>query len=45
MKLGGQFFSGYVPVTCNHYAYCVSSWQLSGVRKMDKYADDSIDKH
>lgn len=44
MKFGGQFFIGYLPVTCIHYAYCVSSWQLSGAIKMEKYADDFIDK-
>ncbi len=40
MKLGGQFLSGYIPVTCIHYAYCVPSWQLSGAIKFDKYAPD-----
>ncbi len=45
MKFGGQFLIGYIPVTCIHYAYCVSSWQLSGVRKVDKYTDDFPDNY
>jgi len=48
MKLGGQFFYGYIPVTCNHYAYCNLYWQLSRARKVDKYAYQSmirISKH
>lgn len=44
MKFGGQFFIGYLPMTCIHYAYCVSSWQLSGAIKMEKYVDDFMDK-
>ena len=44
MKLGGQFYYGYIPVTCDHYAYCKMYWQLSGGIKVDKYADDSMIK-
>jgi len=44
MKLGGHLLIGYIPVTCNHYAYCNLYWQLSRVIKVDKYADDSMIK-
>ena len=40
MKLGGQFLIGYPPVTCIHYAYCVTSWQLSRAINIDKNVDE-----
>lgn len=44
MKLGGHFLIGYLPMTCIHYAYCVSSWQLPREINMDINVDDFLYK-